>query len=523
MVVDRTDVVHDVFCKNYKSILDDSIRSIAESQIVEEIENHNYIVCHSKPTIVSSLGAILKDTGKARLIHDCSRPKNFSVNSYAVTSHFKYQSVDNAVQMLPNDGFMAKVDLSNAYRSVPLHPSCYEFMGLSWCFEGETSPTYMYDTRLGFGTAKGPEIFQRISDSVVRYMKTQGFELVSYLDDFLIVDADELHCKQGYDLLLEVLQKLGFKINFKKAEPPVQKIVFLGIEIDSVHRTLSLPVNKMLELREELAKWQSKSKATKHELQRLVGKLNWAAKVIKGGRTFLRRLIDLMCTLKRKHHHVRLNSCAKADIHWWANCIGRFNGTAHFIEESVPSSSFSTDACLRGGGGEYYADWFYYHWETDFPEVAELHINLKELFTVYLASIRWAQSWRNKHIIVYSDNATTVFMINKGTTKNSVAMVWLRHLFWLSVQYNFQLTARHIKGKDNVMSDVISRLDEFPFVEWYDFVKCKYLDLNLSCHISPRTFNYLLLQNRNGAFFSKNAWDSRNQHTRHLQKQHIAQ
>ena len=239
-------------------------------------------------------------------------------------------------------------------------------------------------------------------------MERQGYRVVCYLDDYLIIDLDKNRCKLGYELLIDVLQRVGFDINFKKVEPPVQKIIFLGIEIDSVNGTLALPEKKLEELREELARWQAKSKATKQELQQLIGKLNWGAKVVKGGRTFLRRLIDLMCTLKRKHHHVRLNSNAKADIQWWANYISIFNGTASFIDKPVPSSSFTTDACLRGGGGAFKADWFYSHWETYFPDVAKLHINMKEIFTVFIAACRWANSWRDQHIVAALSEYTTI-------------------------------------------------------------------------------------------------------------------
>ena len=518
--MDNTEIVENVFCRNYKSVLDECVKSTAEAQIKHEIDSHNYIICPTKPQIVSSLGAVVKDNGKVRLIHDCSRPEGHSVNSYATTSHFKYQTVDDVVQMLPKNGFMAKIDLSSAYRSVPIHPYCYELMGLSWVFEGDSKPTFIVDTRFAFGLAKAPQYFQRIGNAIVRYMRKNGYKVVCYLDDYLIVDENENHCREGYEFLLKVLQMLGFEINFKKVQAPVQKIVFLGIEIDSVNQCLSLPESKLSELRLELVKWQVKNKATKHELQSLIGKLNWAAKVIKGGRTFLRRLIDLMCTLKKKHHHIRLNSNAKADIQWWANYIGIFNGTASFIDKPVPSGSFSTDACLNGGGGAYYADWFYSHWETDFPAIAKLHINLKETFSVFLASLRWAESWRNKHIVVYSDNAATVFMLNKGSSRNSIAMVWLRQLFWLSAVFNFQLTARHIKGKDNVISDVISRLDGISMSDFHEFSCANGLDNSeLSNHISSRTLQFLLLQEQNGGHSKKKALDLRSRHMQSQQKQ----
>ena len=149
------------------------------------------------------------------------------------------------------------------------------------------------------------------------------------------------------------------------------------------------------------------------------------------------------------------------------------------------------------GGGAYYADWFYANWAMDCPEVLHMHINLKEIFTVFLASIRWAKAWRNQHIIVYSDNMATVHMINKGSTKNTVVMDWLRHLFWLSAVYNFHLNARHVKGVDNGVSDFLSRLVHSKPNIWKVFIVSQGLDTNIDEHLSHCTLNYLL-QSRNG-------------------------
>jgi hypothetical protein len=39
-------------------------------------------------------------------------------------------------------------------------------------------------------------------------------------------------------------------------------------------------------------------------------------------------------------------------------------------------------------------------------------------------------------------------------------MVFIRELFWLSIFYKFKLTASYLPGKQNIMSDRISRLHE---------------------------------------------------------------
>ena len=81
-----------------------------------------------------------------------------------------------------------------------------------------------------------------------------------------------------------------------------------------------------------------------------------------------------------------------------------------------------------------------------------MHINYKEAFAIYIAGRRWAPFWVNHHVIIQSDDEAAVAMINKGSTRNTTVMAWLRHLFWLSAVHNFRITAIHIPGKNNIGS-----------------------------------------------------------------------
>ena len=148
-------------CKNYKSATNSDVCDLVEDQIWTEIESGRYVICDSPPHIVSSLGAIMKKSGKVRLIHDCSQPFGYGLNTYARKSSFKYETVDTAVNLLPPNGYMSKIDLSNAYRCVPLHRSCFKYTGLYWRFSGESHDTFFTDTRLPFGASESPGIFQR--------------------------------------------------------------------------------------------------------------------------------------------------------------------------------------------------------------------------------------------------------------------------------------------------------------------------------------------------------------------------
>ena len=84
-----------------------------------------------KPTIISALGCVPKaGSEEVRLIHDRSHPVGFAINDYADIEHFKYQSLDDAIELLKPAYYMAKVDLRHACRSVSIHPNNYAATGL---------------------------------------------------------------------------------------------------------------------------------------------------------------------------------------------------------------------------------------------------------------------------------------------------------------------------------------------------------------------------------------------------------
>ena len=158
----------DVECENYESVLCDENYAIAESKIQTELNSGNYVMTSIKPKIVSSLGAVPKGKTDIRLIHDCSRPHGYSLNDHATANQQKFVSIDTATALTHSSWYMCKVDLSSAYRHVPIHPQNYNATGIKWKFKGNTQSAYMYDTKLPFGARKSVEIFHRLSQSVVR-------------------------------------------------------------------------------------------------------------------------------------------------------------------------------------------------------------------------------------------------------------------------------------------------------------------------------------------------------------------
>ena len=77
-----TSKIAETEAKNHKSATLHSRRTLVEKELKIQIEHGNYVIASKKPAIISPLGAIPKDDGPVRLIHDGSLPEGFSMNGY---------------------------------------------------------------------------------------------------------------------------------------------------------------------------------------------------------------------------------------------------------------------------------------------------------------------------------------------------------------------------------------------------------------------------------------------------------
>ena len=53
----------------------------------------------------------------------------------------------------------------------------------------------------------------------------------------------------GYHVLINLLESLGFTVSLDKCVPACQKLTYIGVEISTVDRTLSLDSEKLENLR----------------------------------------------------------------------------------------------------------------------------------------------------------------------------------------------------------------------------------------------------------------------------------
>ena len=81
---------------------------------------------------------------------------------------------------------------------------------------------------------------------------------------------------------------------------------------------MRLPADKLSRLKDLLAHWSLRKSCRRQQLESLIGTLQHACRVVKPGRAFLRRAIDLLRNTgaTKGHHHLPLNREFRADLQW---------------------------------------------------------------------------------------------------------------------------------------------------------------------------------------------------------------
>ena len=404
------------------------------------------------PFHCSGLGVVPKQDGTWRVITHLSAPGGHSINDYidpeAVT--LSYTTVDSAVEIAQRLGrgtFLAKIDLKRAFRQCPVRQADWHLLGLQW------RDKFYYDKCLPFGLRSSPFLFDMVASALEFIFKEHlhNPHIIHYLDDFLTICLDTFI---GVEALCTLL---GVATKEEKRTAPTTVITFLGVEIDTVSQTITLPQDKLTALLQELRTFSTLQKCTKRSLLSLIGKMAFAAKAIPAGRIFTRRLIDTSTRVQHLHHHLRLSRASQADIQWWLSFAADWNGKSFFLEHNwTPSPSFQlfTDASNHGLGAYWAGHWIHATWTTS---QCRRDIQWRELYAVVAAAHTWGSRWARKWLLIHCDNQAVVDVWRTGTTKHRALMALVRTLFAVAARFNFTVTLQHIQGIDNGIADSLSR------------------------------------------------------------------
>jgi hypothetical protein len=371
---------------------------------------------------INRFGVIPKghNTGKWRLITDLSFPPGRSVNDGIAPElcSLTYASVDQVADTAAQLGrgtLMAKIDVDSAYRLILVNPQDRPLQAVSW-----RGGIYI-DLMLPFGLRSAPKIFNAVADALEWHLRQLGVQhIFHYLDDFIILGRPESsQCTEALATLNHSCWALGVPVAEHKRAGPATCLTFLGIEVDTEAAQLRLPMEKLQRLSSLLNGWGDRRTCSRWELESLVGLLNHACKVVRSGRSFLRRMIDLLHMVPMhplRPHPIRLNREFRSDLIWWRLFVSEWNGVSFLPPpHQLPAKEMATDASGSWGCGAWHGNsWFQLTWDTTSQS---LPIVTKELLPIVLACELWGAKWRDQLVRCHCDNQAVVACLRSRTSK----------------------------------------------------------------------------------------------------------
>ena len=427
----------------------------------------------SQPPFTNFVGSPMgaykkKHSSKFRVIHDLSWPPGGSVNDYidADDYHVNYMSVDDVVEkirVLGTSCKLAKLDLADAFKHIPVRVEDWELLGSTWyLFDENTNSTelvYFYDKVLQFGARSSPKLFNDFANAANSIMLYRGVTYCDhYLDDFVTVGPrDSVVCKNNLELMLEVCAELGFAVNPAKVVMPSTTMEFLGLILDTNAMQIRISDQRLSEIMSELELWGNRKVCKKRELLSLIGKLMFVSRVVRPGRSFVRRMIDLSKRVKHLHYKVKLNVEFQRDVDWWLQYLPSWNGVKMIMPSTIDHHVF-TDASDLAISGYWEGKWFVQEFVNGHEDMLDMCINWRELCAVVTAAATYGAQWRGAQVLFHCDNVCVVQILNSGSCKNAAMMELIRKLFFISATYEFELRSIYISTSDNIIADALSRL-----------------------------------------------------------------
>lgn len=443
------------------TVVSDPLRSAALKQEIMELLHKGAIELVDSADqfkgFYSNYFLVPKRDGGFRPILDLRR-----LNRHLKVLRFHMLRTTDVLQAITQGDWFTSVDLKDAYFHVPVTPRHRPF--LRFAFEGQA---YQFRV-LPFGLSLAPRTFTRCVAAALAPLQARGIRILPYLDDWLVCAPTQEQAHSDTSLLLRHVLQLGLTVNYAKSSLiPSQQVTFIGIVLNSLTMSATPSPQRVDDVVRLVSQVRQRQRLSFGLLLQLMGKMTAMSSVIPLGLLYLRPIQIWINNLhlNPKLHQLRLVQLSSQCLHHL-----RLWGDRDFICRGVTLGSLPsrrevviTDASLIGWGAVWNHRMVRGVWSA---RETCLHINVLELRAVRLALKHFFPALRGKHVLVRSDNTSTVYHINhQGGTRSLRSLTEARKLLLWAFTRLQSVRAIHLPGVQNCAADLLSR-QKPPPGEW---------------------------------------------------------
>ena len=190
----------------------------AIGQELDRLEEQGIIKRVDHSEWAAPIVAVPKKDGRFRLCGDYK----VTINQALEVDQYPIPNPEELFTTLAKGTLFSKLDLSQAYLQVQLDESSTPFVTIN------THRGLYQPTRLPFGVASAPAMFQKLMDTVLKGIPG----VICYIDDILVTGATQSDHLRNLEQVFQRLERSGFRLKKEKCTFLANSVQYLGHQID---------------------------------------------------------------------------------------------------------------------------------------------------------------------------------------------------------------------------------------------------------------------------------------------------